>query len=389
MNTTIEKEVYLCRSYDRKNSPWTINYKTGVVGYVDEGKGTMVPVLNCLLGTDYYSEFLDVMEVEGKLFFLPNHPTRELALRVYDLGTKENIEVSLETLEIIQKNMREPLFSGMIRNGDYLFCMGYAYPAIVRVNVNTYQLDYMTCWQEYLKKLPIESSGLGYFASRQYVIEHNSLFVPFSCNTAVLKIDLDSLQEEVIYIDVISGGFSCICQWDEERFLLTGAGENSDWLYLWNIEKNVVERKWEMQKTPNDLSVTKMLLSDDGRVFLFPWQNWGNYDVDIYCLNQCDGTLVKMGLIDKKEEYIWGDSIIYAEWIDSENMIFLSGTDFVCHNYNIVSKAHYKRRLLIDKDSEGYLNTQKEYYRELSKLTPLYEKDISKTKFMELVFDGN
>lgn len=366
-NKDFKDRTFVSMSYDEKINPWTIDVRTGVLCRVNKEKKTYVYYSFQCVSENPSSDNFDVIEKNSRLFFLPNKFKSRPA--IITLGLPEMIKTEIELMDLPSRD--EPKddmqFTGMISVGDYIFFVPCAYPAIVRVDTRDLSVTYIDKWKIEIDGRIRNESEFGYFIARQYVVKGEYLYIPFLVTSAVLKLNVISLENDILYVDTKSQGFSCICESVDGKFLLAGAGRNKDWIYLWDEKKVEIEKEWHVQETSDDYSVIKMLVSTCGDIYIFPWQNWGGLDVDVYKLNYCNMNLEKLDLLNDhnsgEAKPLWGDDIIHAHWIDEDRILFVTGRDYKWHEYNTKTSEHVVYDILFDELDENAGMVLKEYCR--------------------------
>ncbi len=384
----IKGNIFLSSAYNPVDNKWSVDFKTGILSRIDKDSRQYRPFLFLGTNDELSSKYNDAIEVENKLYLVPYLYRKNMDIRIVDLSTLSSEYIELENREIQKDLINASLFSGVIQIKDFVFFIPYSYPAIIRMNVNNKKIDYIDLW---INELNInEESNLGFFPINQYSISGENIYLPLARCTDLLIINYKTMEISINHIKVNSSGFSCICKIDEENFLLTGAGQNSDWLYLWNKEKNDVCKEWKMQSTPNDYPVMKMLKHSNKDVYIFPCQNWEGLKLDIYCLKGDAAELTNTELIQnytqKNNIPLYGNEIIYANWISDDVFLYVTGYDLKWHEYNVKTHKHVEYNLELANDNEQIFKALKEYYSNLTKYkVPINERELSFSEYLDFV----
>lgn len=382
--------VHVSPSYNANNNPWVVSVFNGMLGVIDED-AQIEKITNYIgIQENGNGKYTDVIECNGKLYLLPDLVEGAPKILVID-GEKEKF-ITLRQFEILDEKKELSCFLSWKCIGKYIFAFGSSYPAILRIDSESDGVDYALEWVDKVNGLGACSS-IGFLDSVQQVLIGSELFIPASCARAIVKINIDTLQEEVIDVDVISEGFSCISEMDEDRFLLAGAGDNSNWLYIWNRKQKVVEASIRLQNAPGELSVKYMLQSDNGDVYLFPWQNWSYQDdLDIYRFDYRTRELCNTRLIENhrnrdNKEYLFGHEVVYACWKDEKILMYVTGKDLLWHEYNVDTKDYCEYEINVDYSADNVDDLVASYYQEYSKKKkPIIESKVSLQRFMK-IFD--
>ena len=382
-------KIYVSASYDENNNPWTIDTLTGILGRINKDTKSYIYASSICISESQYSDYHDVLEHNNRLFLLPKKFKSRPSISFLEMPEMSKKEICLADLTMRDNLKNNAIFTGMIPIGEYIYLIPNAYSSIVRIDTKDLSVTYIDKWKNEIDERIEKSSSLGYFCARQYVIKGDFLYVPFSIISAVLRINLITLEEEIININVKSQGFSCICKWDD-CFLLSGAGYNKDWLYLWNENSGNIEKEWKLQETSDKYPVLKMLVSERGDAFIFPWQNWSHLDIDIYRLDHRDLKLKKLNLLSnhgdfREKKYLYGDEIINAHWIDNNRFLFVTGKDYKWHEYNIDTCEHIEYDVLFDEMNVNADNILREYCRTMASYSKPMNEDFGLKSFIKSI----
>lgn len=168
IDAVVDKDTLWFMAYDF-NSLFSMNLLTGetkLVGlFPDEDYGT---------GRLYESMGI----VEGRIFFAPFNAK---SIAVYDIKKGVFSKISLEE-DQIGCSLNQPLFGGMEVYGRAIFMLPIFSRAIVRLDIDSGELVYITEWLKDIQGL-IFNRNDAYFR-RQTVLNDNQLMVP-SCNANV------------------------------------------------------------------------------------------------------------------------------------------------------------------------------------------------------------
>ena len=382
-----KNKTYLSSSYHYLNNPWTINYQTGILSWVNLeekksnyfGFGEVSP-----LG---YSGFIDVLEIDGKLYSCPGFPLEEEYIWVVDLesGKEEKIALPGDYSGLLRLDV--PLFAGMIQNENYLFFVPCSYPGVLRLNTKNNEIDVIDDWVNDVDNLRDKGMPPMYVRAVQYELVGEYLYLPCYCLPIILKININSLTSEIVQLEVPSGGFSCICHRHDGKFLMAGARYNQKYLYIWNEGKNSIDTIG-LEMIADFLPVRNLLMTDAGDAYVFPWTNWSAGKTDIYCLDNKTGKMYPTGLLsDYKEGKPFAKvfDLVYVGWKDEATILFVTGRDFAWHEFNVKTKEHVIYDVFANRDDSAYEEVMKEYKLCLQKnRIPMYETEISLEEFIKL-----
>ena len=364
VNNEFIKKIVLSPSFNADNNPYFINSYTGILGYVDIKKRIAYPIEFLGMHERGYCNYADVIESHGNLYCLQGLSEEKVHIRVIN-ESNEKRDIVLKDIPIADDLKKEAKFSCWIRVNNYAFALGYAYPSIVRLNLETEEISYISrTLTEICDNMPLKSD-MGFFTSVQYIIKDRTLYVPFLCINGVLKLNCDTLEGHIECLDVDSTGFSCIVEITNNKCLLTGAGDNPNWLYIWNIDNQIVEDKIRLQEAPNALSV-KYMLKWDKKIYLFPWTNWNEYNLDIWEFNENKHSMNNTHLLEshydcKVKEWLVGHEIIYACWKDEDTILYVTGKDLFWHEYNVANDEYIEYSVVFAEVDDRYNSFIKQY----------------------------
>ncbi len=186
---------------------------------------------NALYTTDLDSNritFLGIMPEENVL------ARRLCAGIIYNRNREELILIPMTAKKIWIYDLKTAQWKGLERkymtDGDFhkeifraaeyknnLFLIGSNYPAIIRMNIDTYELDYLTEPYTFLK--PLKNGIEGYFRS-DFCLKENQLLLASCLNNYVLKIDLNTFDFEWHEVGEYGFCYSGIA-WDGEYYWLS------------------------------------------------------------------------------------------------------------------------------------------------------------------------
>ena len=373
--------------FNAEKNPWVIHIKSGILSRVDVNN-RQYKYKKFLGLVEDNSFFSDVLQADNKLFMVPSRQNGQSFIGLIDLATLEYKKIYLKRSSVSGKGLEPPLFTGVQRVGDYIFFIGCGYPAIVRVKIDTLEVNYIENWVNSIRNiLPYPKENV-YFIAKQYEVNNQYLYIPFCKIPAILKININTLEEDVIHLSDDTGGYSCICCFEKGKMLLPGAYERVDWLYLWDEKTGDIVKNSFPQKSNSSLSIMSILKDKYGDMYMFPWQNWDGLDLDIYFMKKQIFEIKSMGLLEKHgtlTDCVWNDEIIHASWKNENTIIYVTGKDLLWHEYDVESKTKKDYEMFVDKKNEEYKMCRLQYYQALAKnQIPIWEEDLGMDSFVSL-----
>ncbi len=379
----IEKRVFPSASYSADFNPWMVSRGSGLWGRLinNENKET---IKGCVaIDSQGMSLYSDVVLCEDRLIFVPGMQAEVPILCIYDLKQKEEQKIVLEKRYIREGVANYNMFFRGIAVGNYVFMLGSAYPAIVRVDVISGEVSYVDKWYyEVQTRVGIEKAG-SFFYNYSTVVEGNKLYVASSCFPGVLKIDVDTLEEKLLVTNAKAKGFNNILSVAENEFLLTSYLDD-DYNSVWIIDK---QNGSVVDQIVMDKGMPGWILQDEcGLIYIFPSYYPESAEMDIYCFDKNNRKLEKLEVFSKLDRIsrtvpLYGEKVVYASWKDKNTFTFVTGKDLIWHDYSLISRECRDYEKVIEDDIPSEILTH--YYREkANKRIPLREKNVSLSSFM-------
>lgn len=275
-----------------------------------------------------------IAKVENHLLLVPEGAQK---IVIYDLDAGRLHGIDLEPVEPGRKEVYNPgaKFGGYYTDMEHVFLTGNYYPAIVKVNIRTHEVSYLTEWVSEIEKYLSPRDCRGYIG-RGYVRFNRCVYFPLQCCPAILILHLDTLCTEVKIIDSPLEGIASIMETDGEIWL-QGKGASAGAFVKMN-------RRWEVLEKIAPVETMRHIPMSDYRIMfwnpvmagekmiLFPSVASGIYERD-----KKSGQIKRSGWNVLTEN---GESCMYTVYFakEIENKIyFLTGWDRILHVYDIAS----------------------------------------------------
>ena len=379
--------VYPSASFDIKNNPWYVDMKTGIYGNISPDFKSINKVGFVGLDAWGYAKYSEVIYHNNRLFFVSRWNDEGPKVLVKNVDGATEIEIELKRLPIRKQCKAEPFFSFCFLEGDYIYCLGSSYPAIVRIDTRDLNVEYAEEWVREVDLKINPSVILGYCAAYGVEEDEARMFIPCSAAAGIIVLNKDPLKTEFRPLDIASGGASYLCKCSEDIFLIGGCGTNGNRLYMWDIENNQMIQEYRLDDNPNLLPITKIIKSNQG-FYVFPFQNRGCLESDIYYLDGKEGSLKKTGLLKKeivKNNYI-DMEVVYASIVDGDVLIYVTGCDLCWHQYNINNGEKCDFLVAIDAKKAESREVVYSYLREITvNKTPMKEAVVGLEQFTSFI----
>lgn len=183
------------------NGLYMVELKTGVTKFISTMPEEGILSRRLCAGIIYHNNRLIMI------------PMRARDIWIYDLGNEQWKKI--ERKHTGEKEYHEEIFRAVEYN-NYLFMIGSNYPYIVRMDLNNYELTYLSA--PYASLIPFKRKSEAYFRC-DFCRRENRLFLASCLNNFVLCLNLDTLDYE--WKEVGESGF-CYSgiAWDGENYWL-------------------------------------------------------------------------------------------------------------------------------------------------------------------------
>ena len=200
--------------------------------------------------------------IDDKIFCTP---LTAKAIYVYDIKKEHFFTIEID--EKVKTTMPgAPYFFGTIVYKNYLFMLPEYSKYIVRINLDNYEMEYISDWNRLIEETLFDKMDL--FFGKHSVLVKNKLYIPFLRMNAVLELDCDTLNCVLHKLDVSVIGFENICYSDGCLFLTSvTTGE----IIKWNLEtEEIDEIKVYDEQLENEFWGYAGMAKYEGNIILFP-----------------------------------------------------------------------------------------------------------------------
>lgn len=232
------------------------------------------------------------------------------------------------------------------KNNVYLF--GLCYPAILRLNLETWEIVYYAEWLEEVDPRIGEKSE-GYWSDG--IIRGKYAYLPCLYGREILKFDLENGKMRWLEVSSKTGGFH-------------GIGDDGTYLWLTPVEcQNVV--KWNPESgDAKEIGISyenegiypfqKPLLIN-GDIYLLPFGINDAYKINLRSEKaEKDRELSKLLNIKKKKYSIGGFTVLNPR-ITEDGFSYINGRDYSWHTYNVKTKKEIITSWKVGKKEQEYI----------------------------------
>lgn len=294
------------------------NQKGRILKYLGSSQG-LIPI------------YMGLAKKGDRLYVYPGVESKILVLNLEGEQIKTIDIKQLVGREKLAKEMKV-LFQYAFSYEKYVFFLGCGYPAIIRLNTENDELTYITDWVEKIEK---KNNHYGYFAEG-YVIKSEKAYIPIGCTSAILELDVNTLQSDIIDIETTATGIAGITEIDDEICCLSCGGDAANQILLWNMKDNIIEKTIPYTMFNRVLDPIHAVAHIKNKLYLCMNTPWFidffeyNLDTDELKLNE---KLNKLDFGDVSS-YLDGKATMSIFSEDNNILHFVTGKDWRWHKYN-------------------------------------------------------
>lgn len=172
-----------------------------------------------------------VIGISEKIVFLPLAADD---IAIYDIANDELTFIPVKKNyekhhEIYQERMK---FRRGFVYKDYVFLLGHSYPAIIQLNINTLEVNYLTEWVDIIEPYIEEGDSLGYF-KEGYSLYGTQMYLPLGCCSGLMLFELEQMKFEYIAIQGGTNRFEGLTDING-MFYMTGRNGRESEIIIWN-----------------------------------------------------------------------------------------------------------------------------------------------------------
>lgn len=268
--------------------------------------------------------FSSMKLVGNKIYCIPFFAD---SIVVYDINEDKFEYLVIDEIKAGYKK-DTPHFLGVEKYKNYLFIFPVLCNCIIRLDLNTHEMIYISDWVLETDKYVFDHSD-AYFR-RQVVIRNSSLYIPFCNANAILELNGDTLKSKIYKMGTEDKGYSGICD-DGERLWLSPRKQGS--VVSWKVENNEIISIELEKENKND--------SNSSQVFI--GISFFNNKIYMFLNKSFKG---KTYFKDDKVEILQGDFNFIKE--DNKKVFYQDSNAGLLTIYNKINNSKRKMKLLID-----------------------------------------
>lgn len=283
--------------------------------------------------------YASIQKMNERLILIPHHANDIL---VYDLETNEVVKIPVE----IPKGHKDIKFDEIYKfwdsfvYKDYVYIIGFFYPAIIKLNTLTLETEYLTECCDYIEKKKTKDVDV-YFVHGE-VIENAVWISCGSCNI-MLRLDLESMIFEYYTIALIDTGCGAFL-YDGKHFWIGEWGAHFEKIVQWNPVEKIEKEFGIFGKKTNGWCPIRSIVEDGDKLHIVSFG-----DVEVYQLDK------NTGQVEKSEINHYCDCDIYNKdnWRivalkqNGTSLRFITG-DYIWHEYDLKTKCYCSYEVKVD-----------------------------------------
>lgn len=239
----------------------------------------------------------------------------------------------------LKESSVEAKFLNIMPYQSTAYLLGYSYPAIIKIDMESLSVDYITDWVEEVEENIDAGDCSGYFGDGYVIINDEMALLPIGCMNAVLELNLKTSDTRLRKLDISMKGIGGIGSADGESMWLVGRGNRTNWLSRWNIQTDDII---EIKLNEEDGSIMDPFyapICTGVKVFLMPSSASGIYEVNIDTgeIVKCKGLEIPNMESEKK---LWPWLKTMAPRLLEGTLCYVTSDDLGWHEYDLMTGEH-------------------------------------------------
>lgn len=305
---------------------------------------------------EFLFHFPGEVRTQGRLFGKPAKvgdwlifpPRAGNTIALYNLNTEEVKSISIERNKNGGKVAYRPMahFLRTISIGNQVYFIPLTYPAIMKLNVQTLELEYLDQWLPLLEeKIKKERSPLLNFYFSDALVKGTKAYLPCSCTNCVLIFDLEREDWEIVSIPGTVEAFQTIVFDGEYHWITPRFGGT---LTKWNRETGESKAVPLVKHWPEGVPLVHSPEIYQGTLYLSGGKNGTPYKVD--CQSGRVQQLDFLQELQKKPKEYGHLNLpeMFCSCLEGDLWHFISGRNLNWYTYNLDTQELTCKVLLAD-----------------------------------------
>lgn len=272
-----------------------------------------------------------ITKVEDKLVFSPGAADK---IAIYDLLNKSIQYIPVDESRFDSKESEnEWKFWNIISYQSDVYIFGYSYPVIIKIDMTSMDISYITDWIENIEKNIRDRGNYTYF-TEGYVIVNNLVLLPLGCMNAILEFNLETTHTRIRKLNVSIQGISGISSADGEKIWMVGKGKQTNKVCCWNRNTDNVKEILLTDLDENIFEPFHAPICTDSGVFLYPKYASCFYKIDIRTEEIMRDKLMDDIFKDVKNPLFPGWKSLMPKFLNGK-VFFIATKDLKWYEYNL------------------------------------------------------
>ncbi len=173
-------------------------------------------------GLNLYSS---IKLINNKIYCIPLNAK---SIGVYDINMNKFAHILIDRA-IAECKRKGYYYSGAIEYKKYLFIFPFSCSCIIRLDLDNYNVDYISDWYEEVRTEIFDENG-GFF-NRQIIEKDGILYASFRNINAILELNAETLHSNIHRLGMEQSGYSGICCDGDNLWMLSCS---KDFIRGWN-----------------------------------------------------------------------------------------------------------------------------------------------------------
>lgn len=277
--------------------------------------------------------YCHVKKVDHYLVFSPSVSEK---IAIYDLDQDYLSYIPIKKLDRHYKQSQdEARFWNIIRYHSDVYLLGYSYPAIVKINIETMKVTYITDWVKEVENYIEDGDSRGYFGDG-YIIIGDSVLIPLGCMNAVVELNLNACRTKIRRINTSMKGIGGLSSIDNENIWLVGRGSGVNKVACWNIKTDRIKEYKVPDLEEGIFDPFYAPICTRKKVFFMPISAPSIYEIDIN-----SNRIEKSNILGREFEdgagVLWTWWKIMAPTVEEDWLKYMTCDDLGWHEYNVAT----------------------------------------------------
>ena len=216
-----------------------------------------------------FNLYSSLVKIDNKIVLIPSAAEK---IAIYELNTKSVVYIKIKKVqdnrnEIYDTNAK---FWKYYVDGKNVYLLGYYYPAIIKINTDTYKITYLTDWVKKLEKYIKKGDKRGYIGAGFAKI-NSKIYFPLQCYPGLLVLELETNKVWIKNIKSSLDGIGTMGG-DDNNIWIEGKGNSFGVIAKMDINMEHIEEIGKVEKIKQtDYSIPFWEpISYGNKIFLFP-----------------------------------------------------------------------------------------------------------------------